>query len=73
MVMNKYNVVQTGANTQSGGLRPDLFKEEYQGSFDVIVAILPINEAENVTNPKIKKDKNLFLNIMIYISLHHEQ
>ena len=71
--MNKYNVVQTGANTQSGGLSPDLFKEEYQGSFDVIVAILPINEAENVTNPKIKKDKNLFLNIMIYISFHHEQ
>tara|TARA_S200000501_G_scaffold367131_1_gene403014 strand:+ start:128 stop:349 length:222 start_codon:yes stop_codon:yes gene_type:complete len=73
MVINIYNVVQTGANTQSGGLRPDLFKVEYQGSFDVIVAILPINDAENVTKPKIKKDKNLFLNIMIYISFHHEQ
>ena len=50
--MNKYNVVQTGANTQSGGLRPDLFKEEYQGSFEVIVAILPINEAEKVITKK---------------------
>ena len=71
--MNKYNVVQTGANTQSGGLRPDLIKEEYQGSFDVIVAMLPINDAENVTKAKTIKDKNLFLNIMIYISFHHEQ
>ena len=46
MVINKYSVVQTGANTQSGGLKLALTNVEYQGSFAVIVAILPINDAE---------------------------
>ena len=73
IVINKYNVVQTGANTQSGGFKVDLFKDEYQGSFDVIVAILPIKDAENVINVKIIKDKNLFFNIIIYISLQNER
>ena len=73
IVINKYNVVQTGANTQSGGFKVDLFKDEYQGSLEEIVAMLPTNDAENVTNRKIKKDKNLFLNIMIYISFYNEQ
>tara|TARA_Y100000817_G_scaffold56778_1_gene41946 strand:+ start:732 stop:953 length:222 start_codon:yes stop_codon:yes gene_type:complete len=73
MVINKYNVVQTGANTQSGGFKVDLFKDEYQGSFDVIVATLPIKDAENVINIKIIKDKNLFFNIIIYISLQNER
>ena len=41
-----YNVVQTGANIQSGGLNDDLFSDEYQGSLKVIVAKPPINEAE---------------------------
>jgi hypothetical protein len=39
-------VVQTGAKTQSGGVRNDLFKLEYQGSFALIVDIPPIKEAE---------------------------
>ena len=73
IVINKYNVVQTGANTQSGGFKIDLFKDEYQGSFDVIVATLPIKDAENVINIKIIKDKNLFFNIIIYISLQNER
>tara|TARA_A100000164_G_scaffold339816_1_gene335158 strand:+ start:95 stop:337 length:243 start_codon:yes stop_codon:yes gene_type:complete len=72
IVINKYSVVQTGANTQSGGLRTDLFRDEYQGSFEVIVATLPRKDTENVTNIKIIKDKNLFFNIMIYISPKNE-
>jgi len=72
MVINKYSVVQTGANTQSGGLKLALTNVEYQGSFAVIVAILPINDAEYVINAKIKKDKNLFFNMIIYISFDHD-
>ena len=36
-----YKVIQTGAKTQSGGVRKDLFKDEYHGSLK-----------EEVTNPK---------------------
>tara|TARA_Y100000591_G_scaffold280947_1_gene260449 strand:+ start:325 stop:456 length:132 start_codon:yes stop_codon:yes gene_type:complete len=42
----KYNVVQTGAKTQSGGLKFDLINWEYQGSLKFNVTKPPINEAE---------------------------
>ena len=41
--------------------------DEYHGSLYVIVAMLPIKDAEYVIKAKIKKDKNLFFNIIIYI------
>jgi len=43
-----YNVVHTGANTQSGGLKEDLFMLEYQGSLYILVAKLPIADAAKV-------------------------
>ena len=48
IVINKYKVVHTGPNTQSGGLNTGLFNKEYQGSLKLNVANPPINEAENV-------------------------
>ena len=45
-VIIKYSVVQTGAKTQSGGVKFDFINWEYQGSLKEIVAIPPINEAE---------------------------
>ena len=72
MVINKYNVVHTGANIQSGGLKLALINVEYHGSLYVIVAMLPTKDAENVINAKIKKDKNLFFNIIIYISFDYD-
>tara|TARA_A100001015_G_scaffold195313_1_gene217729 strand:+ start:3617 stop:3832 length:216 start_codon:yes stop_codon:yes gene_type:complete len=63
IVINKYKIVQTGAKTQSGGLKPDFVSEEYHGSLCDIVAKPPTNDAEKVTKPKIKKDINLFFNI----------
>tara|TARA_Y100001936_G_C15842351_1_gene542732 strand:- start:423 stop:590 length:168 start_codon:yes stop_codon:yes gene_type:complete len=45
-VINKYNVVQTGAKIQSGGLKLDLTNSEYQGSLKLNVTIPPIKEAE---------------------------
>ena len=64
-VIIKYSVVQTGANTHSGGLKSDLTNLEYQGSFKLIVTKLPINEAENVIIKKSMNDKNLFFNIYV--------
>ena len=64
IVINKYKIVHTGPNTQSGGLKIGLFKKEYQGSLKVTVAKPPINEAENVM---IRNNINvtiLFFNIM---------
>ena len=64
IVINKYKIVHTGPNTQSGGLKPGLFNKEYQGSLKVTVAKPPINEAENVM---IRNNINvtiLFFNIM---------
>ena len=46
IVIIKYNVVQTGANIQSGGLKLGLLNNEYQGSLKFIVASPPITEAE---------------------------
>tara|TARA_Y100000994_G_C15430300_1_gene333929 strand:- start:118 stop:225 length:108 start_codon:yes stop_codon:yes gene_type:complete len=34
--------------------------------------MLPIKDAEYVINAKIKKDKNLFFNIIIYISFDYD-
>jgi len=70
--INKYNAVHTGAKTQSGGVKNDLDKDEYHGSLEDIVATLPMNEAKYVVAKKITKDKNLFFNIIIYISCDHE-
>ena len=64
-VIIKYSVVQTGANTHSGGLKSDLTNLEYQGSFKLIVTKLPTNEAENVIIKKSMNDKNLFFNIKV--------
>ena len=64
-VIIKYSVVQTGANTHSGGLKSDLTNLEYQGSFKLIVTKLPINEAENVIIKKSMNDKNLIFNIKV--------
>ena len=72
-VIKKYKVVQTGANTQSGGFKLLFIKDEYQGSLYEIVAKLPIKEAEYVTTKNRKKDKNLFFSIIIYISFDYER
>tara|TARA_B100001175_G_scaffold213405_1_gene181259 strand:+ start:49 stop:237 length:189 start_codon:yes stop_codon:yes gene_type:complete len=61
-----------GPNSQSGAVKEGFDNSEYHGSFDVKVATAPIKEAEYVIIPKIMNDKNLFLNIMIYISIHYE-
>ena len=49
-----YSVVQTGANTQLGGLKLGNIISEYQGSLKEAVVKLPIVEAINV----IKSIKN---------------
>ena len=60
-VIKKYKVVQTGANTQSGGFKLLFIKDEYHGSLYEIVAKLPIKEAEYVTTKIEKKIKIYFL------------
>ena len=47
-----YKVDQIGANIQSGGLWFDFTSWEYHGSLWLIVAKLPINEAEKVIRKK---------------------
>ena len=70
IVIIKYKVVQTGAKTQSGGLKDGFINNEYHGSLKPIVAIPPIIDAEYVTSVNRIKDKNLFLSIFVlYISL----
>ena len=64
-VIIKYNVVQTGAKIQSGGLKFDFTSCEYHGSLKLIVAIPPINEAEYVIIKKRENDKILFFNIKV--------
>ena len=64
IVINKYKIVHTGPNTQSGGLNTGLFNNVYQGFIKLIVAKPPIKEAENVM---IRNNINvtiLFFNIM---------
>ena len=62
-VIIKYSVVQTGAKTQSGGLKFDLINCEYQGSFKLKDTKPPINDAEKVIIKKRMNDKNLFFSI----------
>ena len=45
-VIIKYKVVQTGAKIHPGGLNVGFINNEYQGSLNPIVAILPITDAE---------------------------
>ena len=68
IVIIKYNIVQTGANIESGGLNIGLVNNEYQGSLKLTVAKPPINEAEKVMIKKRIKVKNLFLNMIIIYS-----
>jgi hypothetical protein len=65
IAIKRYNIVQIGAKIQSGGVRKDLLSEEYQGSFEDIVATPPINEAKYVTAVKNTKDRNLFFTIKV--------
>jgi hypothetical protein len=46
IVIIKYNVVQTGAKIQSGGLKEGFIIDEYHGSLKPIVAKLPMADAE---------------------------
>tara|TARA_B100001121_G_scaffold293216_1_gene295587 strand:- start:439 stop:699 length:261 start_codon:yes stop_codon:yes gene_type:complete len=64
-VIIKYSDVQTGAKTQSGGLKLDFTSCEYQGSLKFIVTKPPINDDENVIRKKRKNDRILFLSIII--------
>ena len=50
---------------QSGGVRKDLFKDEYHGSLEDKVAKPPINDAEYVAAAKRRKDTILFLSIKV--------
>ena len=43
-----YNVVQTGANTQLGGLKLGKIISEYQGSLNEVVVKPPITDAKEV-------------------------
>ena len=62
-VIIRYKVVQTGAKTQSGGLKFYFTSCEYHGSLKLIVAIPPINDAEYVIMKNKINDMNLFFNI----------
>ena len=62
-VIIRYKVVQTGAKTQSGGLKFDFTSCEYHGSLKLIVAIPPINDAEYVIMKNRINDINLFFSI----------
>ena len=64
-VIIRYKVVQTGAKTQSGGLKFDFTSSEYHGSLKFIVAIPPINDAEYVIMKKRTNDINLFFSILV--------
>ena len=56
-----YNVVQTGAKTQLGGLKLGKIISEYQGSLNEAVTKPPITDARNVIRSINNKDKYLFL------------
>jgi hypothetical protein len=46
IVIIKYNVVQTGAKIQLGGLYGGFTNNEYQGSLNPMVAMPPITDDE---------------------------
>tara|TARA_B110000259_G_C13877755_1_gene347522 strand:+ start:265 stop:480 length:216 start_codon:yes stop_codon:yes gene_type:complete len=57
----KYNVVQTGANTQLGGLKLGKIISEYQGSLNEAVVKPPMPDAIKVIKSIKSRDKYLFL------------
>jgi len=57
----RYNVVQTGANTQLGGLKLGKTISEYQGSLNEAVVKPPIADAKEVIKRIKNRDKYLFL------------
>ena len=59
-----YNVVQTGGNTQLGGLKLGKIISEYQGSLNEAVVKPPIADAKEVI--KIIKNKDKYLFLVIY-------
>jgi hypothetical protein len=59
-----YNVVQTGANTQLGGLKLGKMISEYQGSLNEVVVKPPIADAKEVI--KIIKNRDKYLFLVIY-------
>tara|TARA_B110000285_G_C14808609_1_gene460883 strand:- start:214 stop:408 length:195 start_codon:yes stop_codon:yes gene_type:complete len=56
-----YKVVQTGANTQLGGLKLGRIISEYQGSLNDAVTKAPIPDAIKVMINIKNKDKYLYL------------
>ena len=56
----KYNVDQTGANTQLGGLKLGRIIWEYQGSLKEAVTYPPIDGAMKVIKKMINNDKYIF-------------
>jgi hypothetical protein len=56
-----YNVVQTGAKTQLGGLKLGKIISEYQGSLKEAVVNPPMAEAREVIKSIKNRDKYLFL------------
>ena len=59
-----YHVVQTGANTQLGGLKLGKMISEYQGSLNEVVVKPPIADAKEVI--KIIKNRDKYLFLVIY-------
>jgi len=55
-----YSVVQTGANTELGGLKLGSNIPEYQGSLKVAVVTPPITEAIKVIKSIKTREKYLF-------------
>ena len=55
-----YNVVQTGANTQLGGLKLGSSMSEYQGSLKLAVITPPIIEGIKVIKSIKTREKYLF-------------
>tara|TARA_B100002049_G_scaffold115357_1_gene85190 strand:+ start:244 stop:492 length:249 start_codon:yes stop_codon:yes gene_type:complete len=62
--INKYRVIQTGAKTQSGGLKVAFAMVEYQGSLCILVIKPPQAEAPKARTTKINSEK-IFLDKVI--------
>ena len=56
-----YKVVQTGPNTQLGGLKLGKIICEYHGSLKEVVVKPPIADAKKVIKSIMNRDKYLFL------------
>tara|TARA_B100001057_G_C22522855_1_gene822592 strand:- start:397 stop:684 length:288 start_codon:yes stop_codon:yes gene_type:complete len=61
-----YSVIQTGANTQLGGLKLGKIISEYHGSLNEEVIKLPIADAVKVIKINTNRDKYLFL-VIVYL------